>query len=152
MSGQEALDNSINLSAAYILLLKGSSRCFRSKLILDTAATAITDQCYGNCVKRLNPDAYDLLLQELFVAISTETSTLKALQLALDYAPDGNYLSDVKILMSGKQVNFAISKLLFRLTRDFLRVSSSDLFVGILEIIVKILREKVDHLLKSLKR
>lgn len=152
MSSQEAFDNSINLSAAYILLLKGSTRCFRSKLILDQAVTAITDQYYGNCIKRLNPDAYDLLLQELLVAISTETSTLKALQLALDYAPDGNYLSDVKMLMSGKQVNFVISKLLSGLTRDFLRISSSDLFVGILEITVKILREKVDPLVKSLNR
>ena len=42
-----------------------------------------------------------------------------------------------------EDTSFTISKLLFGLTRNILLTSSSDIFVGELKLILKILREKV---------
>src|ERR1700734_1524621 len=132
MCSQEAFDSPVVLCAAYIALLK--THIASPELV----------KCFGTEISKLDPVAYDLVLQELLNTARQEVTVIEACLIALDSAPQG--ASFFIRLMIGKDIPFTISKLLFELTRHFLTTATSEIFIGLLKLILKILREQVINL------
>ena len=136
-------EDPVVLSAFYINLVKYGED--RPGLNLTTGKVDVRKTCdksFGKRIQTLESIDYDRLLEELSAAARTEVAASAALEVALDYVPEGRpYCGNCS--PEGKDNIFVIAKLLFRLTRDLLRTSASECFAATLRIIQKILREKV---------
>lgn len=77
MCSQEAFDSPVILCAAYIALLKTN------------IASPNLVTCFGTEISKLDPVAYDLVLQELLNTARQQTTVIEALLIALDSAPQG---------------------------------------------------------------
>lgn len=100
------------------------------------------DVNFGKLVSNLDADGLDFVFQELLAMVVEDAVVINALHVVVDAVTEGVDVS-LRSLMIGPDLPFTIAKLLFELTRSLLLTSSSDIFVGLAKLVVKILRERV---------
>jgi hypothetical protein len=90
---------------------------------------------------RLDADGFEQVLQELLATSMNESAALGALETAIHFTPESiNYL--MFSLMIATEMFSAITRVLFGMTKNMLTTSSSDIFVALSKLTLKILREK----------